>query len=206
MRNCSNGDFCLGEMTKAFILDLGCGRSKHIGSIGVDNAQVLDVDVICDLSFPQYPFKDSSIEKIHCCHLLEHFDSATRLRALDEIHRLLRNGGILHLSVPHIHSVGFIQDPTHKCFFSYQTMNYFDKRSEFHYYSDLKSSFRIVDKSTKVDIGYTRIGRTSTFKLLNVLLSKIMTWIFRKSDTLADAIVKFLPFLYVEINWMLEKD
>ena len=55
------------------ILDLGCGDNKVVGSIGLDCADLPDVDIKHNLqSFP-YPFKNESFELIYLRHVIEHF-------------------------------------------------------------------------------------------------------------------------------------
>ena len=49
--------------------------------------------------FP-WEWKDNSIEKIYCCHLLEHFDRETGYKFLEECYRILEIGGEIRLAVP----------------------------------------------------------------------------------------------------------
>ena len=49
-------------MEKIKILDLGCGKKKRPGSVGVDINPNSDADIIHDLNVFPYPFENSSFE------------------------------------------------------------------------------------------------------------------------------------------------
>ena len=54
-----------------FKLDLGCGKNKQAGFVGVDERAFEGVDVAHDLRRP-WPWSDSSVDEVHCSHFLEH--------------------------------------------------------------------------------------------------------------------------------------
>jgi len=91
------------------------------------------------------PFKNSSVDKIVCYQLLEHVDDI--ILAMEEMHRVLKGGGILIIEVPHVKSLDAFMDPTHKRFFTIFTMDYFTSESAFNYYSQAR--FKIVQKLLK---------------------------------------------------------
>ena len=125
------------------ILDIGCGQSKTPNSIGIDITKTKEVDVISDVQY--LPFKNSSVDKIVCYQLLEHVDDI--ILAMEEMHRVLKGGGILIIEVPHVQGLDAFRDPTHKHFFTIATMDYFTKDSSFNYYS--RARFKIIDKRLK---------------------------------------------------------
>ena len=55
------------------ILDLGCGENKVTNSIGLDNVNLPDVDIVHDLMDFPYPIENESIDKIYLRHVIEHF-------------------------------------------------------------------------------------------------------------------------------------
>ena len=75
---------------KPVILDLGCGKKKVQGAIGIDKVKLEGVDLVHDLASFPYPFDSNSVDKIYCRHVLEHFDTETRNRIIDEIYRILK--------------------------------------------------------------------------------------------------------------------
>lgn len=101
------------------ILDLGCGNTKqYADNIGVDVRRAENVDLVADLS-DTLPFPDSSVDRIFAVHVLEHlFDY---LPLVDECHRVLRPGGVLHALSPWWRYVNAVADPTHVRFLDVQT-------------------------------------------------------------------------------------
>lgn len=124
-------------------LDLGCGRRKARGSIGVDLVPSPVVDVVAD--FRQgLPFRDNSVDAVYAYHLLEHLDDF--LWFMGEIWRVCRQDARLYVKVPH-GSSPFVtwKDPTHRRGLFIATFAYFDDTyfdgAAFSYYS--KARFRI---------------------------------------------------------------
>lgn len=80
-------------------LHLGCGRRHIPGYVHidvVDHPNVDHVSSIDNLSF----LSDGSVDLIYNCHVLEHFKRREVHRVLREWHRVLRDDGILRISVP----------------------------------------------------------------------------------------------------------
>jgi predicted SAM-dependent methyltransferase len=80
-------------------LHLGCGSVYHPKFINIDGLpapHVHYVRVIDDLS----PFGNKSVDLIYACHCLEHFPHGKVPEVLSEWFRVLKDGGVLRLSVP----------------------------------------------------------------------------------------------------------
>lgn len=129
--------------SQTVVLDLGCGRRKARGSLGVDIAPSSVVDVLADFS-QGLPFKDDSVNAMYAYHLLEHLDDF--LGFMGEVWRVCKHGALVYVKVPH-GSSPFVtwKDPTHKrglfiATFAYLDDTYFDG-SAFSYYSPAR--FRI---------------------------------------------------------------
>lgn len=94
------------------ILELGCGRVKAPGAIGVDlNPEATAADVICDLNRP-LPFADSTFDEVRAVHVIEHLEDV--VRAMGEMHRVARPGGLIHVVTPHYSDYSSWCDPTHR--------------------------------------------------------------------------------------------
>lgn len=106
------------------ILDLGCGNKKRPGSIGVDGNSRTAADIVHDLNVFPYPFPDSSFDEIYIDNVLEHLDDV--LRVMEEIHRISAPGAIVKVIVPYFRSVWAFIDPTHKHYFTVNSLAYFD--------------------------------------------------------------------------------
>jgi SAM-dependent methyltransferase len=103
-------------------LDVGCGANKQPGAIGMDRASLPGVDIVHDLNTYPYPVPDNDFDRVYCYSVLEHLDDVMRTTA--ELHRVLKPGGELHISLPHYSHPRTYGDPTHRHFFSYRVVEY----------------------------------------------------------------------------------
>lgn len=112
-------------------IDIGCGKNKQAGHIGVDQYAMEGVDVVCDLSSGRWPWDDNSVESAHCSHFLEHLtnlnDKWERVHFFNELYRVLKVGGTCTLIFPHWASTRYYGDPTHKEPFSEMGFYYLSK-------------------------------------------------------------------------------
>ena len=106
------------------ILDLGCGKKKRSGAIGVDWSDQHDADVIHDLNLFPYPFRKSEFDEIYIDNTLEHLDDV--ILVMEEVYRICKPGGLVKVVVPYFRSVWAYIDPTHKHFFTVNSLAYFD--------------------------------------------------------------------------------
>jgi SAM-dependent methyltransferase len=141
-------------------LDIGCGKRKKEGFIGLDLLDFPGVDVHHDLNVFPYPFTDSEFDEIWADQVLEHLQDP--LKAVEEIWRISKHSAIVHIGVPYFRSRYATIDPTHKNFFGVQWFDYFDPQKEF---------FKVY--------GYS----SSTLQIVNIEFCReakpIMSWIQR---------------------------
>jgi SAM-dependent methyltransferase len=134
------------------VLDLGCGRRKLSGSVGVDLNEDSDADVIHDLNHFPYPFPDDYFDVIHCDGILEHLDDIVRV--MEEIHRIARPGARIEITAPYFTSIDAFTDPTHRRFFAMRSFDYFTGDfPEYGFYT--RSRFRRV----AVELSFWRVPR-----------------------------------------------
>ncbi len=95
-------------------LDIGCGKNKRDGFIGVDIDPSSDADVVA--SATNLPFKDCSVDTVNCSHLLEHLYPQEAHAFFDEVHRVLKPGGNAYIKIDRDWSTGRLlrKDPEHK--------------------------------------------------------------------------------------------
>lgn len=142
------------------IINLGCGKTRIPGSIGVDCVEIPgSVDVVHDLNVTPYPFENGFADEIHFYHVLEHLDDP--VAKLEEIHRILKPGGILHMRVPHFSSSGAFTDITHKRPFSYYSFDVFQDGEYHSYYT--KARFEVLAKKIKYFGLYPNTGLYSQY-------------------------------------------
>jgi SAM-dependent methyltransferase len=93
-------------------LDIGCGPDKDPSFTGLDIHPYPGVDIVFDVdSGERWPIDDDSFDYIRGNHVIEHVnDTAGFFR---EVHRIARDGAILHLETPHYSSANSWGDPTH---------------------------------------------------------------------------------------------
>jgi SAM-dependent methyltransferase len=109
----------------ARVLDIGCGGTKQVATaIGLDRHPQPGVQVVADLE-RDLPFADCSFDRVFAIHVLEHVLDIVRL--MNEVHRVLRPGGVLHAITPHRQFINAVADPTHVRYFDVQTFRYFCK-------------------------------------------------------------------------------
>jgi len=105
------------------ILDIGCGKRKVSGAIGVDIHPDSQADVIHDLDQFPYPFPENEFDLIYCIDVLEHLKDI--IKTMEEIHRLGKKGAQVFIRVPHFTSTHAYGDPTHRHVFNTESFDYF---------------------------------------------------------------------------------
>ena len=95
-------------------LNLGCGYNKVEGYINVDSDPLCEPDLVVDLE-TTLPWPDNSVDEIVLNHVLEHLgqDTKTYLKMWQEFYRVLKDGALILISVPHHRHDNFYHDPTH---------------------------------------------------------------------------------------------
>lgn len=98
-------------------LDLGCGKGKQAGFLGVDRRPFEGVDIVHDLLVMPWPWENDSVSEVYCSHFLEHLDhnrrNPERVRFMNELYRILTPGGKATIITPHWASNRAYGDFTH---------------------------------------------------------------------------------------------
>lgn len=197
------------ESLKEMTLDLGCGRNKTPGAIGMDNVKLEGVDVVHDLlNFP-YPFASGKFRQVVLSHVLEHFTIEDIVKILNEVHRVLTPDGEITISVPHAFSAAAFTDPTHRSFFTFNTFYYFGKSHRRNYYKALTTQWTIEKLWASVNLtndAFRPPSRVSQF--LSDGASRILRFTLNRSPALTfpDLLVKAFPVWLVNIHCRLTKE
>ncbi len=104
-------------------LDIGCGKNKHEGYIGVDKEKFDCVDILHNLNNFPWPFNDNSVSEVLCHNILEHLESPWR--AVREIIRICQLGARIHVRFPVPEHPNAWKDPDHKYTFTPQWFEQF---------------------------------------------------------------------------------
>jgi len=115
------------------ILDVGCGRNKRPGAIGVDSNRDTAADVIADINQGRLPFRDGVFEKIWAVHVIEHV--ADVIATIEELHRVAQPNGVIVIETPHYTDFSSFCDPTHRWHLNSFSFRYFTDEGGFSYYS-----------------------------------------------------------------------
>ena len=93
-------------------LHIGCGDRRIEGYTNIDVVKTCATDIVCDTM--ELPFEKCSIDKIYACSMLEHFGRNDKMKFfrntcwVDVVkywHNLLKDNGILYISVPDFKAV-----------------------------------------------------------------------------------------------------
>lgn len=140
----------LEEFQNRRILDVGCGRTKLPGAIGMDRrvrettTRDLQLDINHDLlSFP-WPIEDNSFDLVHCAHVLEHLPPTVKV--IEEIYRVLKPDGRLFIECPHFSWVEAYRHFEHCHIFSIGSFDYFYNQTDFY-----KANFRVLRREIFFD-------------------------------------------------------
>ncbi|MBA7710654.1 hypothetical protein ES703_119599 [subsurface metagenome] len=151
------------------ILDIGCGKAKREGIIGVDFVEMPEVNIVCDLN-RDLPFPDNSVDGIYASHILEHLDNF--LFTMNEIWRVCRPNAWIKIWVPHFSSgTTTWGDPTYKRPFTISTFEYFKPSSNVHY---IKARFKVEDIKLNFNLGGKHSKGTKLKHLVYFYLGKMI--------------------------------
>lgn len=88
------------------MLDIGCGKNKKRGCIGLDLRKTGSVDVVADAR--KLPFKDEAFNYVYSSHLIEHFSHREVKNVLVEWVRVLKRGGTIEIRCPNLRVRAFL--------------------------------------------------------------------------------------------------
>ena len=105
------------------VLDIGCGKNKTPGAIGIDFNADAAADIAHDLNQFPWPLNANAFDKIICSHIVEHV--ADLVRFMQEAHRVARTGAQIEIVTPHFTNRFSYTDPTHLRHLSLRSFDYF---------------------------------------------------------------------------------
>lgn len=103
------------------VLDIGCGRNKIPGAIGIDIDPSSHAEISHNFNDFPYPIETDTFDQVFAKHIIEHLDHARKF--MREIERILKPGGRAFIETPHFSSRVAYSEPEHKLFFSYFMFN-----------------------------------------------------------------------------------
>jgi len=115
------------ETNKTAVLNLGCGRICPPSHFGIDAEDHDGVDMVCDLT-NGIPIDDNTFDTVWAKDFLEHIPQGEPcIKMMEEIYRVLKPGGSLHLDVPSTDGggIGAFGHPQHVSWWSKTTIKYY---------------------------------------------------------------------------------
>jgi len=97
-------------------VDIGCGRKKLPGYIGIDIRKFDEVDHVLNIEKDRFPFEDNSVDAINAEQILEHLGDGL-LHCINECWRILKPKGFFRITVPCFPNGVALIHPDHKRFF-----------------------------------------------------------------------------------------
>jgi len=104
-------------------LDLGCGKSKRAGFVGVDCHPLPGVNIVHNLAQLPWPLATNCAEQIILDNVIEHLPDTVAV--FNELHRIAAPGCRVEISYPYWRSFGAYGDPTHLHYFNEFMIDYF---------------------------------------------------------------------------------
>ena len=121
------------------MLNLGAGLEPRLGDewINLDILPLPNIQVVHNLVFIPYPFEDNQFSRIECQDVLEHLPNydpnwQPMIPAfIDEMHRILKPGGVLWIRTPGYNAEFLHIDVTHVRGFHLRSMDMWDQSTDF---------------------------------------------------------------------------
>ena len=143
-------------------LELGCGVHPTPDAVHHDRIKHSPwVDIAHDLDVLPYPFQDGEYDTVIALDVMEH----THLEIdvwLNELWRIMAEGGTLILRLPAWDNPVSWRDPTHRKVFHEETFDYWDKSKQLHkdygffYFQEANKWWKIlsVTRANGNDLGF----------------------------------------------------
>ncbi len=169
------------------ILDLGCGKNKWPGAIGIDFANFPDIDIKWNLDHYPYPIKDDSFDKIILHHSIEHLENPER--TLKEVFRIGKNGCIVEIVSPHYSSLNAYADLNHRHLISMHSFDAYCGYGSSYIEADMRfkilerrvSFWRLHDKIKFVP--YKVLGISLIANKFPAFYERFLTFLFPAKET-----------------------
>lgn len=125
------------QVEKPVKINLGAGEDQKEGFINVDLVDLPGIDKVHNLMEFPYPFEDGIADEIHAVDVVEHLANYTPdnrpsvIAFVEEVHRILKPGGVLYMQMPGWRAEFLWIDPTHVRGFDIQSFDFFDPTKPF---------------------------------------------------------------------------
>jgi len=122
-------EYCADKLALKKNLNIGCGELPFPSCINVDRRKTETADIIHDLEVLPWPFANERFERVYAYDILEHL--ADVVKTMEEIHRVLKPGGVVEIRTCAWDQEQSYTDPTHKHWFTLNSFDFFDSTTFF---------------------------------------------------------------------------
>ena len=123
-------------------VELGCGKKKPEGYLGVDIVETNQTDEVINLDQSNWDLPSNHFTHIRAIDLFEHLENP--MTFIEEVYRIAENGAVIEVRAPHRSSQNWT-DPTHERLVGVDTMdNYFTTDGTYGFYSE--ADFDVIKK------------------------------------------------------------
>jgi SAM-dependent methyltransferase len=132
----------VSETKTSSVLNLGSGKVPKPGAVNVDISPSVGADIVHDLSKFPWPLPSAQFDEVWMTDVIEHLPDT--IATMEELHRVCRDGAVIHIATPHFSSSNSFTDPTHKQHLGMFSFDYFTGDSTHDHYTDVR--FRYARK------------------------------------------------------------
>lgn len=104
---------------------LGAGKDRKQGYVHVDRERFVGIDVVCDIT-KGLPFEEGEIDFVYSQDFMEHLPPESKIPVINEIYRVLKNGGQMEHYIPNAGSRNDFGSPSHLSHWNLQQFEHFD--------------------------------------------------------------------------------
>ena len=183
------------------VIDLGCGMNKIKGAIGIDKNFPSSADVIADIY--HLPLRNNQVDLIIARSVLEHIDDP--IAVFKEFHTILKPGGKFRAYVPHAFGRDAFDDPTHKSFYTLNTIDYFYGKAMKYYIGKIKFKLSYLKLRIKINPPTNNIHMKIMLELVLFPFNIIIILLGFALPRFFEEFIK-LPFLVGELYFELIKE
>lgn len=108
-------------------IDLGCGKRKQDGFIGIDRFPMPEVDILADID-TVLPLEDNSVDVLFSSHALEH--TKDLMFTMREIYRICKHGAQVCIIAPYYEQKLNVANPYHLMVFNEHTPRFWTDHPE----------------------------------------------------------------------------
>lgn len=118
------------DAVKGVRLDLGCGRHRQVGAVGVDRRAGPGVDLVWDLTEVPWPIPTGIALTVYLLHVWQEIPRASVPAVMDELWRVCRDGTDVFLTGYDEVDWRWVADPACVNLMADTTLRWWDPRSE----------------------------------------------------------------------------